>query len=378
MKFQLESLVSDERSVYICGNFNGWNPKDPRYVLSRKSENTFEIQIPDRILPEKVEYKFTKGGWENVELDRFGSFTRNRIRSKKEGEKKDLVEMWRLNWGPFKEEFFPEVQLISENFYIPQLDRTRKVWILLPYNYHESSELYPVLYLQDAQNLFNEDSKYGNWEIDKKLALLAEYGRGNLIVVAVEHGQEERINEFIFDNNTVAKNSEGKKYIRFMADTLKPYIDANYRTKKEREHTGIGGSSLGALISLYSGFLYPEVFSKLLIFSPSLWVEPGYNFPLFSFRVPFQTKVYLYGGELEGSGMVRRIRTFEKKMRNWEAKKLFDFEFKTSINPEGTHHEFYWSQEFPKAVEWLYYDQKENPADLNTPQLNPSNNESPI
>ncbi len=368
MKFQLESLSNDERDIYITGNFNAWNPKDPRFILNRVNESLYEISISDRILKESIEYKFTKGGWENVELDRYGNFTSNRKQKKSKQPIKDVVEQWRLNWGPFKEKYFPKVELISENFYIPQLDRTRKVWILLPYDYHTSSKLYPVLYLQDAQNLFNEDSKYGNWEIDKKLALLSEYGRGDVIVVAVEHGVQQRINEFIFDNNSVAKNSEGKKYIRFIADTLKHYIDANFRTLKEREHTGIGGSSLGALVSLYSGFLYPEVFSKLLIFSPSLWVEPGYNFPLFSFKVPFKTKVYLYGGELEGSDMVKRIRTFEKKMKNWESKNLFDFEFKTQINPEGTHHEFFWSQEFPKAIEWLYYDQKENPVDK-SPEL---------
>jgi predicted alpha/beta superfamily hydrolase len=61
-------------------------------------------------------------------------------------------------------------------------------------------------------------------------------------------------------------------------------VDENYRTKKDRDNTGIGGSSLGALISIYSGFLYPEVYSKLLIFSPSLWVEPNNNFPMMSFR----------------------------------------------------------------------------------------------
>lgn len=223
---------------------------------------------------------------------------------------------------------------------------------------------YPVLYLQDAQNLFNEGSEYGNWEIDRKLSILAEYGRGDLIVIAIDHGQESRIREYIFDNDNVAHGSEGKKYIRFITDTLKPYVDEHFRTKKEREHTGIGGSSLGGLISIYSGFLYPEVYSKLLIFSPSLWVEPNNKFPMLSFRQPFQTKVYLYGGGKEGSKMVKRIQKFEKSLRQWEKQKLFDFDIRTSINPEGTHTEFYWSQEFPRAVEWLYYDNTENPAEV--------------
>ncbi|AZI20086.1 alpha/beta hydrolase-fold protein [Chryseobacterium taklimakanense] len=364
MRFNVSTEAVDDREIYITGNFNNWNPKDRAFQLKQSDHDTFFIEIDDEALPEKIEYKFTKGGWENVELDTYGNITPNRKAEKSQGQTADIVEKWRLNWGPFKEEFFPTVELISENFYIPQLDRYRKVWALLPYDYETSDKSYPVLYLQDAQNLFNGGSAFGNWQIDKKLSILAEYGRGDLIVIAIEHGSEERINEYTFDNNTVAKNSEGKKYIRFIADTLKPYVDSVYRTKKEREFTGIGGSSLGGLISIYSGFLYPEVYSKLMIFSPSLWVEPNNNFPMFSYTVPYKTKVYIYGGDKEGSNMVQRIRVFEEKMKKWEEQKLFDFEFRTSINEEGTHNEFYWSQEFPKAVEWLFYDNIENPAEV--------------
>ncbi|ASK29532.1 carbohydrate esterase [Chryseobacterium sp. T16E-39] len=367
MKFKLYTDESDDRTVYITGNFNNWNPKDSNYKLNPIDASNYEIDIPDEILPPAIEYKFTKGGWENVELDQYGNITPNRKIEKSAGATSDTVKKWRLNWGPFKDEFFPIVEIISEEFYIPQLDRYRKVWALLPYDYYISNKSYPVLYLQDAQNLFNEGSEYGNWEIDKKLSILAEYGRGDVIVIAIEHGSQERIKEYIFDNDNVAHGSEGKKYIRFITDTLKPFVDENYRTKKDRENTGIGGSSLGALISIYSGFLYPEVYSKLLIFSPSLWVEPNNNFPLMNFRVPFKTKIYLYGGGQEGSKMVKRIHIFEEYLRKWEQKNLFDFEFKTNINPEGTHSEFYWSQEFPRAIEWLFYDNIENPVEV-TPQ----------
>lgn len=367
MKFELHTEENDDRAIYITGNFNNWNPKDNRYQLKPTSSNSYFIEIDDQLLPPYIEYKFTKGGWENVELDKYGNITPNRKIEKSVGSASDIVEKWRLNWGPFKKEFFPIVEIISEEFYIPQLDRYRKVWALLPYDYYFSNKNYPVLYLQDAQNLFNEGSDYGNWEIDKKLSILAEYGRGDVIIIAVEHGSEDRIKEYIFDNDNIANGSEGKKYIRFIADTLKPFIDENYRTKKDRENTGIGGSSLGALISIYSGFLYPEVYSKLLIFSPSLWVEPNNNFPMMNFRVPYKIKIYLYGGGKEGSKMVKRIRIFEEYLKRWEKKNLFDFEFRTNINPEGTHSEFYWSQEFPRAIEWLFYDNRENPVEV-TPQ----------
>jgi len=373
MRFELYTEQSDERVIYITGNFNSWDPKDRRFQLTQRSPNHYFIEIDDLILPDPIEYKFTKGGWENVELDQYGNITPNKKIAKSLGKALDVVEKWRLNWGPFKDEYFPIAEIISEEFYMPQLDRCRKVWALLPYDYYVSAKNYPVLYLQDAQNLFNEGSGYGNWEIDQKLSILSEYGRGDVIIIAIEHGSEERIKEYIFDNDHVANGSEGKKYIRFITDTLKPFIDQNYRTKRDRNNTGIGGSSLGALISIYSGFLYPEVYSKLLIFSPSLWVEPNNNFPMMNFRTPFKTKIYLYGGGQEGSKMVKRIYIFEEYLKRWEKKNLFDFEFKTSINPEGTHNEFYWSQEFPRAIEWLYYNNTENPVEVKPHQENIKN-----
>lgn len=373
MRFELYTEESDERVVYITGNFNNWNPKDINYQLTPSGAGNYFIEIDDSILSPTIEYKFTKGGWENVELDKYGNITPNRKIEKSLGKTSDIVEKWRLNWGPFKKEFFPIVEIISEEFYIPQLDRYRKVWALLPYDYYISNKSYPVLYLQDAQNLFNEGSGYGNWEIDKKLSILAEYGRGDVIIIAVEHGSEERIKEYIFDNDNIANGSEGKKYIRFITDTLKPFVDENFRTKKDRDNTGIGGSSLGALISIYSGFLYPEVYSKLLIFSPSLWIEPNNNFPMMNFRNPFKMKIYLYGGEQEGSKMVKRIHLFEEYLKRWEKKNLFDFEFRTNINPEGTHSEFYWSQEFPRAIEWLYYNNSENPVEVKPKQASIKN-----
>jgi predicted alpha/beta superfamily hydrolase len=222
------------------------------------------------------------------------------------------------------------------------------------------------LYLQDAQNLFNEGSQYGNWEIDKKLSILSEYGRGEIIIIAIEHGDDDRMSEYIFESNKLVRRGEGKKHIRFVTDTLKHYIDSHYRTKPEREFTGIGGSSLGALISIYGGFLYPEVYSKLLIFSPSLWAVPEISFPMLQFFNPFDMKLYIYGGAKEGSRMVEYIHEFVEKMTRTSEGSHADLSFKVSINKDGLHKEFYWSQEFPRALEWLYFDSSMDPLALKT------------
>lgn len=364
MEFFLTTVEVDDRPVYITGNFNKWNPRDSSFKMKEIDKQHYYLKVDDYLLPETIEYKYTKGGWENGELSEDGKVIANRKTKKSAQISNDEVSFWRLNWGPFKKQFFPIVELIDKAFYIPQLEKTRKVWALLPHDYYKTQKRYPVLYLQDAQNLFNEGTAFGNWEIDKKLSILAEYGRGDIIVIAVEHGGDDRIREYVFKNPKLTENAEGKKYIRFITDTLKPFVDAKYRTLRDRENTGIGGSSLGALISIYGGLLYPEVYSKWLLFSPSLWVEPSNNYPLVSFQHPFKTKVYLYGGKKEGSEMVNRVHTFEKTLEKWQKEEYFDFKIRTIINEDGEHQEFFWSQEFPQAIEWLYFDSLEDPLSI--------------
>jgi len=126
MDFFLTTPELDNRQVYITGNFNNWNPQDPNFQLKELDEGSFYLHIEDSLLPENIEFKFTKGGWENVEIDRYGNITTNRKVKKAGSKSESMVERWRINWGPFKKEFFPIVELISNEFYIPQLDKTRK------------------------------------------------------------------------------------------------------------------------------------------------------------------------------------------------------------------------------------------------------------
>jgi hypothetical protein len=247
----------DERPVYISGNFNQWKTQDLKFQMSQIGVGLYHYKFAaDFVYPQEMLYKFTRGDWSEVEIDKFGNRTENRSCKQHKGIRKEHVAKWRHNWLPFKTDYLPKVHLISEEFEIPQLNKKRKVWALLPYDYENSSEHYPVMYLQDAQNLFNENAQFGNWEIDKKLAVMAEYKIGKIIVIAIEHAEKERISEYNV-GNTILGVGQGKKYIRFLTDTLKPFIDSNFRTKPEREFTGIGGSSMGGLVSIFSGFMYP-------------------------------------------------------------------------------------------------------------------------
>ena len=353
-------LTTDEddlRPVFISGNFNNWVTQDTNFEMEKIGEGMYHFKFPfDFIYPQTLLFKFTKGDWSEVEIDKYGNRTENREYHQKSGVLKQHVDKWRKNWLPFKLNFLPKVQLISEDFEMPQLKTKRKVWALLPFDYETSSENYPVLYLQDAQNLFNENAKYGNWEIDKKLAVMSEYNIGKIIIIAVEHAEKNRIKEYNV-GKTVLGVGNGKQYIRFLTDTLKPFIDSKFRTKPEREFTGIGGSSMGGLVSIFSGLMYPEVYGKLMIFSPSLWVIPKMNFTSLDFFEPNDTKIYLYAGGDESATMIEHVIKFKKNMikNEFVADKM---KIKLSINLQGKHNEIYWSDEFPKAIEWLFFNTK--------------------
>ena len=349
----------DDRPVYISGNFNNWITQDKAFEMEKIENGLYHFKFPyNYTFPEELVYKFTRGDWSEVEIDKYGNRTENRTSKRKNGVKKEHVAKWRKNWLPFKNSFLPIVKLISEEFEIPQLNKTRRVWALLPHDYETSNLNYPVLYLQDAQNLFNKNAQYGNWEIDKKLAVMAEYNIGKIIIIAVEHAEKERIKEYNV-GNTVLGNGQGKKYIRFLTDTLKPFIDENFRTKSDRENTGIGGSSMGGLVSIFSGIMYPEVFGKLMIFSPSLWVVPKIKLSFLDIDEPQDTRVYLYAGGDESETMIDHVTNFKNRLLKKEgfADKM---KIRISINMAGKHNERYWSDEFPKAIEWLYFSTKED------------------
>lgn len=357
-KLLLRTNETDNRAVYVAGTFNDWSAGDSRYRLEpteRPGEYFIEIELPDGT--EYVEYKYTRGGWESVELGRYGGYVPNRsIDARYEWNYIDWVQRWAADGLYYRESLLPKIEVISEDFEIPQLIRTRRIAALLPHDYYETDKRYPVLYLQDGQNLFEDYAPYGSWGVDKRLAMLSEMGMGDVIIVAIDHAEAQRVGEFLPSFKTKLGRGDGKKYVRFLADTLKHYIDDHFRTLPGPEHTGIGGSSLGGLISIYAGMMYPEVYDKLMIFSPSLWVTPDLPYELVDLTNEFNGRIYLYGGEAESATMVPNLQRFKEALSRQEGAE--DVRFRLEIDPDGQHNEARWGQEFPKAIEWLFFTQK--------------------
>ena len=163
------------------------------------------------------------------------------------------------------------------------LGNRRDVLVYLPHGYrHFSRRRYPVLYLHDGQNVFDAATSFAGveWRVDETAeSLIQKKIIEPLIVVAVANTGDERIHEYapspgaIHETALREDRSHGlaKKYGRFLIEELKPYIDKKYRTKREAEFTGLGGSSMGGLVTMSLGLWFPNVFSRLMIMSPAVW-----------------------------------------------------------------------------------------------------------
>lgn len=355
LTLELSTIKGDDRPVYVVGNFNNWRECDERFEMEKITDNSYRFTFPsDMELPKPLLYKYTRGEWADEELDPFGNIVRNRRTVRRKGIRKDRVPRWRRSGLEYKPKFLPKIKVISEEFEIPQLVKTRRIAALLPYDYDETDKHYPVLYLQDGQNLFDDYAPFGSWGVDKKLAILQEKSLGDIIIISIDHAESERIEEFTPSIKTKLGIGEGKKYVEFLRDTLKPFVDANFRTLPDRKHTGIGGSSMGGLISIYAGIISPEVYDKLMIFSPALWVINKIPFSRFNYKNPHGARVYLYAGGKESSQMIPNVQRFKDAYLKHSGKTDVDFEL--AIDANGKHNEARWGEEFPKAIEWLFFD----------------------
>lgn len=355
LTIQLSTAQDDGRPFYIAGNFNDWNASDENFRLKKSTNGCFEITFEDfQDLPEILEYKYTRGNWECTELDPNGSEVQNRVLKIEAGITRDTAFGWKKRGVAHNEAYRPCIETISETFEIPQLIKTRRITALLPYNYYETDKRYPVLYLQDGQNLFDDYAPFGSWGLDKRLAFMAENNFPEFIVVAIDHAKSERIKEFTPSTRTKLGIGDGQKYANFLAETLKPYVDSHFRTLPGKEHTGIGGSSMGGLISIYAAKQHPDLYSRLMIFSPSFWVTPDLPRRFIYHTKDFNGKIYLYGGGMEGSNMIFYLNNFKEIIDNDPHKR--NIELFMDINYKGTHTESEWGNVFPKAAKWLFSD----------------------
>lgn len=229
----------------------------------------------------------------------------------------------------------------------PQLGRSKTIWVYLPFNYEESGRHFPVIYMHDGQNVFDHaESIKREWHAEDKLNHL----HSEAIIIGIEHGgNTHRIDEMTPYKNEKYGGGHADDYLEFIVDTLKPYVDKNYKTLVNKEQTTIFGSSVGGLISFYALLKYPEIFGNAGVFSPSFWFSDEI-FKLIETISHINGRIYFMAGDHESMGMVPDVNHMEQLVL---ARVTNPGQVHKKIVHNGRHNELLWAREFADAYIWL-------------------------
>jgi predicted alpha/beta superfamily hydrolase len=233
----------------------------------------------------------------------------------------------------------------------PQLGNRRNVDVYLPESYGAGRRRYPVVYMQDGQNLSDPAIAFaGNtWHLEDGLLWLAARGI-EPIVVGVHNTGVDRMNEYSPYKDAKNGGGAGARYVRYLVDTVKSRIDAGYRTQPDRASTVIAGSSMGGLISLYAFFRRPSPFGGAAVISPSVWFAGRKILPFVERSRRTGGRLYVDVGTSEGAGTLRDARMLDRALRRkgYEEDSLRYQEFQGH-----QHREADWAWRLPQALEFL-------------------------
>lgn len=344
-----------EGSLYVAGTFNNWHPNRADSKLNMDVNGNFSLNIDSLSNGQIIEYKFTRGNWDYVETQPNGTFLTNRTFIVNNGANPTHSIG---NWDDMSNPSIPNsptgnVRILNSDFVIPQLNRKRKIWVYLPPDYAITSQRYPVIYMQDGQNLFDNALSFsGEWGLDESMEQLFAGGDKGAIIVGIDNGGITRLDEYSPWVNTQYGGGEGEEYISFIVNTLKPHIDSVFRTESERDFTAIGGSSMGGLISLYAGIEYQNIFSKILVFSPSFWFSEECFNHVQTQGKQFPMKIYMMCGTPEGNGSVEI--DMNLMFNTLVSAGFSNQEVKVVTKTDGQHSEWFWKREYPDGYQWLF------------------------
>jgi len=193
--------------------------------------------------------------------------------------------------GAGREEIFGTSRM-HQKMYSHHLDNERNIIVWMPPGYkrlRNAHKRYPVLYMHDGQNLIDPKTSFAgmDWRVDETVSRLSKAKKMKDVIVVGIYNTPDRLNEY-------SDSVKGEKYLKFIVNELKPFIDSNYRTFPERENTAIMGSSMGGLISFIAGWKYDNVFSMAGCMSSSFYHDDEKIFDMINENSGPKKKVKLY------------------------------------------------------------------------------------
>lgn len=247
---------------------------------------------------------------------------------------------------------------------------SRTLYIYLPPGYAtKKSKRYPVLYMHDGQALFDASQIGQEWKMDETAERLITNGKIEPLIIVGIGNTPNRISEYTPTSQRLggmgksAKNADDEKikmggkgglYADFILHKVKPLIDKSYRTRPQREWTALGGSSLGGLITLYIGLEHPDVFSELLVVSPSVWWDERFILQkVEALSKSTHQQIWLDIGTLEGEEAVENVELLYDKLlqKGWDQSDI-----KLVIEKDAGHNERAWAKRVPGMLRFLFAD----------------------
>jgi len=243
------------------------------------------------------------------------------------------------------------------NFISKFVPYQRDLVIYLPPDYEGSNCRYPVLYLHDGQNLFDPETAYVrgmDWKVDETAEALIRSGEIEpLIIVGIYNTGTHRIEEYTPTRDRKLGGGHAELYGRMLVEELKPFIDARYRTLGDAHNTGLGGSSLGGLATLYLGFTHPEIFGKLAVLSPSVWWDNKAILKIIQKTQPKpRLKIWLSMGTEESKTGVRDANLLDQVLivKGWRE----DDDLHYEVIPGAKHEEAAWAERVEPVLRFLF------------------------
>jgi predicted alpha/beta superfamily hydrolase len=232
-----------------------------------------------------------------------------------------------------------------------ELGNSRDLLVYLPPGYQRSGRRYPVIYMQDGQNLFRPETSFaGDWGLLAGLDSLSPRSE-EAIVVGISNVGEDRIDEYSPFVDAKAGGGAGDRYLEFLIGTVKPLVDQGFRTIPGREGSAIAGSSMGGLIGLYGFFRFPQAFGSVAALSPSLWFADRAIFDFVQAAPYTPGRIYLDTGTEEGSSSLVNARLMRDLLLSKGYREHVDFRWVEDIG--GGHTEAAWGRRFKAALPFL-------------------------
>lgn len=348
-------------SLYLAGTFNNWE----EHIYVGKIPKNGESLIFDlgEIKSGDLELKLTRGNWNTIASNKEGKLEPALVEKiQKDTEVNLTIEAWRDQFP--KSTASKQVNVLDDHFFFPELNVYRRVLIYLPKNYSGTDKKFPVIYMHDGQHLFDEATSIGRagpveWMVDETL----DDALKPSIVIAIDHAKtyELRQQEYLVNPGHGSEKAQGWAYLEDIVNTLKPFVDKNYRTLPDPANTTMIGSSIGGLLTIYAGLKYPSIFGTIVSFSPSIWMDEEnlYEYSTKKLKENIQDhkqqEYYFYIGDKE-----RRFRMMDsnnnmkldlEKYYAW-LEKHFVGKLQLDVENEGKHGAIYWQGAFRKFYDY--------------------------